>query len=608
MRRSYLLALALCGSLGVDRAGAEVWNPAADTIIAGGTVVTMGKVPVAEALAIKDGKIIGVGSAEEVLKLRGASTRVVDAKGKTILPGLQDSHIHPLSLGRDTLLQADLINVRSPKELSKSLSELKERVQPKSGQWLLGARWDASQIKPMFTRWDIDPVTHDNPVSLSRYRGLAVNTAAFAAMGIKDDDPATWPKWWTEDPADFTAEDTIYRAQRTIKVDGAGKKYNVPTGVFIGTQALKLVTAKPPRPGIEDDVESVRLGSRELLKVGITSVIDAGNGMGYNNRIYQIARDRGFLDVKIPASYEGIFFVQTPAEIRTHLNAIKFSNIGDSRLRLRGVKIYGDGGPSARGSWVTKAYEPSPEHQESDFGNPVVADYAQREAQYRAMIEYGWDLHTHSTGDAAMLETVRLYRKLMDEIRATRPDADLRWSVEHANMPLETPEVMETMANYRIIASVQPVMISELGNAWLPNLGEERVARSIPVASYMKRGVTVVSGSDYGVTPFDPWQGVYAMVTRKDKYNGKVYGADERVSLADALKTYTINGAYATYEENSRGSLDIGKAADLVVLELRGLEEFERNPELLRTAASRVVATLVDGVPRYQKPGAELFK
>jgi predicted amidohydrolase YtcJ len=207
-----------------------------------------------------------------------------------------------------------------------------------------------------------------------------------------------------------------------------------------------------------------------------------------------------------------------------------------------------------------------------------------------------------------MLETTRLYRKLIDEIRAKRPNADLRWSIEHANMPLETPEVIETMAKYRIVASVQPVMISELGNAWLPNIGEDRMARSIPVASYIKHGVTVVSGSDYGVTPFDPWWGVYAMVTRKDKNNGKVYGAAERVSIVDALKTYTINGAYATYEEQVKGSLDVGKVADLVVLDVRGLDEFERNPELLRTAASRVVATLVDGVPLYQKPGAELFK
>lgn len=608
MRRGYFLTLALASVFAAASVRADVWDPAADTILTGGTVVTMGKTASAAALAIKNGKIIGVGTAAEVLQLRGASTRVVDIQGKTVLPGLQDSHIHPVSLGRDTLLQADLINARNPKELVKSLTELKERIQPKAGQWLVGARWDASQIKPMFTRWDIDAVTADNPVSLSRYRGVAINTAAFALMGIRDDDPSTWPKWWTEDPADFTAEDTIYRAQRKIKVNGVTKTFNVPTGIFIGTQAGKLVTAKPARYTLEEDVESVRLGSMELLKVGITSVIDAGNGMGYNNRVYQLARDRGFLKVKVPASYEGIIFTHTPEEIRKHFDGIKFNNMGDNRLRFRGVKIYGDGGPSARGSWLTRPYESTHDHQEPDFGNPVVADYAQREAQYRAILEYGWDLHTHSTGDAAMLETTQLYRKLIDEIRAKRPDADLRWSVEHANMPLETPEVMETMAKYRIIASVQPVMISELGNAWLPNIGEERMARSIPVASYMKHGVTVVSGSDYGVTPFDPWWGVYAMVTRKDKNNGKVYGAAERVSVADALKTYTINGAYATYDEDVRGSIELGKAADLVVLDVRGLDEFERNPELLRTAAGRVLATVVDGVPVYQKPGAELFK
>jgi predicted amidohydrolase YtcJ len=308
----------------------------------------------------------------------------------------------------------------------------------------------------------------------------------------------------------------------------------------------------------------------------------------------------------VAASYEGIVFKQTPEELSTHFETLKVNNIGDAHLRLRGAKIYGDGGPSARGSWLTHAYEPI-EGAEPDFGAPVQPDYAKREAQYRVLVDLGWDLHTHSTGDAAMLETVRLYAKFLDEIKAKRPDADLRWSVEHANMPLDTPEVMEKMAKYHIVASVQPVMVSELGHAWQINLGKERMAHSVPVASYMKSGVLVVSGSDYGVTPFDPWLGVYAMVTRKDKNTGEIYGTAERVSLQDALKTYTINGAYASYDEKTRGSLDVGKVADLVVLDLASLDEFERNPELLRTASARIVATLVDGVARYQKPGAEIF-
>jgi predicted amidohydrolase YtcJ len=587
-------------------ATAAVWDPAADTIITDANIVTMGTVPTAQALAIKDGKIVGVGSVAEVAALRGPHTRMVSAKGKTILPGFQDSHIHPVSLGRDTQLQLDLINTRSTADLVKSLGALKQRLNPPAGQWLVGARWDASQFKPLFTRWDLDRVTPDNPVYLTRYRGLAINTAAFKLMGIKEDDPSTWPKWWTENPADFTSEDTLYRAPRKITVGGVTKTYNVPTGVFIGTQALKLVNVRPPKPSVEDDVESVRLGCTELLKAGITSLIDAGNGFGYNNRIYQLARDRGFLTVRVAASYEGIVFTQTPEELRTHFETLKVNNIGDAHLRLRGAKIYGDGGPSARGSWLTHAYEPI-EGAEPDFGAPVQPDYAKREAQYRVLVDLGWDLHTHSTGDAAMLETVRLYAKFLDEIKAKRPDADLRWSVEHANMPLDTPEVMEKMAKYHIVASVQPVMVSELGHAWQINLGKERMAHSVPVASYMKSGVLVVSGSDYGVTPFDPWLGVYAMVTRKDKNTGEIYGTAERVSLQDALKTYTINGAYASYDEKTRGSLDVGKVADLVVLDLASLDEFERNPELLRTASARIVATLVDGVARYQKPGAEIF-
>jgi predicted amidohydrolase YtcJ len=586
-------------------AQSQGWTPHADTIVSGGQIVTMNQqAPFAQALAIKDGKIIAVGDSAAVNAVRGPATVMVDAAGKTVIPGLQDSHIHFVSLGRGVRTQVDFLFARNAQDIVKSIADLKARMNAKPGDWLVGVRWDASRLPKMFTRWQLDAVSPENPVLLSRYRGVAVNTAAFKLMKIDDNDPATWPAWWLENPADFTTEDTILRERRKLTINGKTQTLNVPTGVFIGNEATKLVTVSPREEDFEGDVESVRLGVQELLKVGITSIVDPASNMGYNMRVYQAAYNRGYLDLKIASVYEGIFTKQSAEDMRKHFAQIEVNNLGDPYLRWRGVKIYGDGGPSARGSWLSKSYLHGHDEAE-EFGVPVLSDYAAREGQFRAALDYGWELHTHSTGDAAMLQTSRLYDKLINEIHAKEPDKDIRWSIIHANMPLENPQVMDIMARHNVSAVIQPVMVWHLGNAWEANLGPERMARSIPVASYLRRGVNVASGSDYGISPYDPWLGVYAMLTRQDQMTGKVYGAQEIVGVLDALRTYTINGAYLTYEDKTKGSLEVGKAADLAVLDLDDIMDLQKNPKLCFDMHDRVLMTLVDGKVRYRKGTAE---
>jgi predicted amidohydrolase YtcJ len=187
-------------------------------------------------------------------------------------------------------------------------------------------------------------------------------------------------------------------------------------------------------------------------------------------------------------------------------------------------------------------------------GIPVMADNAVREEQFRAALEHGWELHTHACGDVAMRQTVDLYIKLMQEIRKGRPDADLRWSVIHAYHPIEPKtHMLNEMAEHGIIASVNPVFNWQEGAAFVHNLGEARMARTTPFRSYVAAGVLMASGSDYQVTSHDPWIGIYALLTRKDQATGKVYGQDETVGIEDALRSYTINGAYLTYDDKIRG-------------------------------------------------------
>ena len=601
MRSPLLLALA---ALALPGATAVRAQPSADLILTNGAIVTVDSAfSVAEALAVKHGRIVAVGSAADVDAWRGATTRVMDLDGRTVIPGLQDSHIHFVGLGRDIQGEAELTFAMSAEDILDAVTELKERLRPAPGEWIIGNRWDQYKYPEMVTRWQLDSVAPEHPVRLDRvYRGVAVNTRALNLMGIYDDQPETWPDWWLEDPEDFTFEDRIFRAPRTIVIDGEARELEVPTGAFLGARGGSLVRTRTGGGGFEADVESVRGGVAEMLRLGVTTIIDPSSRNGYMMRVYQEAYNRGWLKLKVAAVYEGTF-TGAPAEaISEHLAALRINNLGDAYLRWRGTKFYSDGGAGTRSAWVSESFDRWREFEGAEnTGYPVVRDNEVREAQYRAALAHGWDLHTHAAGDVAMRQAVDLYMKLMDEIRAERPDADLRWSLIHTYLPIEpATRVVDDMARYGIIAASNPVFQWQEGAAFATNLGAERMARTQPFRSYVDAGVIVASGSDYGVTSHDPWIGLYALMTRRDQASGRVYGPEETLGLEDALRTYTINGAYLTYEDRLKGSIEPGKVADLVVLDTRDLWELERDPELLFGMGDRVLLTLVDGVVRHR--------
>lgn len=599
MRTPCRWIFALLAALAPAAAGAQ-WYPEPDLVLTGAEVRTVdAEDSLAEALAVKDGRIVAVGSAADVGALSGPNTRTVDLSGKTVIPGIQDSHIHFLSLGRDITTGVELSYAESADDIVAGVrSRIAEsRIPP--GDWVVGRRWDQFKYPQMVTRWQLDEAAPENPVALYRvYRGVAVNTEVFHRMGIEDGDSSTWPSWWLQNPGDFTFEDQILRESRELVVDGETVTREVPTGVFLGSRASRLVTERPPPDDFEDDVESVRLGVAELLSLGITSIVDPSSRMGHNMRVYQEAANRGHLRLRIAAVYEGTFNRHAPEAISTHLDGIKVNNLGDRFLRWRGVKVYGDGGVGTRSAWMSEPFHMWDELEgERNLGNPVVESYPEREAQYRAIRRHGWDLHTHSCGDQAMRQTVDLYMKLLDEMQeATGELPDLRWSVIHAYFPIEPrTRVLDDMARYGIVASTNPVFNWQQGFSFAANSGPERMARLQPFRSYMRGGVIMASGSDYGVTTHNPWMGFYALLTRKDQKSGVAHGEDETITVAEALRSYTWNGAFLTHDEQHRGSLEPGRLADLVVLDLPGLDALEEDPELLFSMRERIVATMVEG-------------
>ena len=591
---------------------AAQWYPEPDLVLTGAEVRTVdAEDSLAEALAIKDGRVVAVGTAAEIAALGGPNTRTVDLSGKTVIPGIQDSHIHFLSLGSDITSGVELSYATSAEDIAAAVGAriAENRIPP--GEVVEGRRWDQFKYPTMVTRWQLDEAAPDNPVALYRvYRGIAVNTEVFRRMGIEDGDSSTWPSWWLENPDDFTFEDQILRESREVVVDGAAVTREIPTGVFLGARASRLVRERPtpqavedglvtaPRDAFEDDVESVRLGVEEMLSLGVTSIVDPSSRMGHNMRVYQEAADRGHLRLRIAAVYEGTFNRHAPEAISSHLDGIKVNNLGDRFLRWRGVKVYGDGGVGTRSAWMSEPFHMWDEIEgERNLGNPVVESYPEREAQYRAIRSHGWDLHTHSCGDQAMRQTVDLYMKLLDEMQEESGELpDLRWSVIHAYFPIEPKtRVLDDMARYGIVASTNPVFNWQQGFSFAANSGPERMARLQPFRTYMRGGVIMASGSDYGVTTHNPWMGFYALLTRKDQKSGVVHGEDETVTIAEALRSYTWNGAFLTHDEEDRGSLEPGKLADLVVLDLSGLDVLEEDPELLFSMRERVVAAMVEG-------------
>ncbi len=588
-------------------AGCAADTAPADLILHNGHVVTVdADFSIARAIAVRDGRILAVGSDRAVLRHRAPETRVIDLDGRTVIPGLIDSHIHFLPLGRDVREQAELGLAMSADEILDAVTSLRDRLDPAPGDWLVGNRWDQYKYPEMVTRWQLDSVAPDHPVYLNRvYRGLAVSTAVFRLMGIEDERPRTWPDWWLEDPADFTFEDRIYRAPRELSIDGERRVVQVPTGVFLGARGSALVTTAPPTPTEAGEAAAdVRDGVQEMLRLGVTSIVDPSSRWSEVVPVYREARERGYLDIRVLDIYEGTYAAHAPERIAEHLATVTADRYDDPFLRWRGTKFYSDGGAGTRSAWVSESFDRWPEFEgEPNHGYPVVTDHAFREAQYRAAVDRGWQLHTHAAGDVAMRQAVDLYRALMTEVRDTTPDADLRWSLIHAYFPIEpATRVLEDMAELGIIAAANPVFQWQEGIAFATNVGDERMTRMQPFRSYVDAGVVLASGSDYPVTSHDPWMGIYALLTRRDQATDRVFGPDQTLGIADALRSYTINGAYLAHADDWLGSLEPGKAADLVVLDIPDVFVLERDPELAFQMRDRIVMTIVDGIVRYERP------
>ena len=289
-----------------------------------------------------------------------------------------------------------------------------------------------------------------------------------------------------------------------------------------------------------------------------------------------------------------------PGAIRNRVADLGFSNLGDDYFRVRGAKSSMDGGMGSRSAAVTAPYLAIPEDPLGAENRGALREpsYERNLAQYSALADFGWEIHTHAIGDRAINRVVDVYKELLTRLRESRPEDEQRWSIIHLYQPDEPANsVVAEMAKYGIIAAINPANLYFEGASFLRNVGEERMTRHTPYRSLRDGGVRMACGSDYPNNPPDPWVGIYQMVTRKMQNDDHVYGEDQTISLLDALACFTINGAFLSYDDDVRGSIEAGKYADLVILDSDLMSATE--DELL-SMADNVLLTLVGGSPVYR--------
>ncbi len=538
-------------------------NLAPDLILTDGRITTMDPdLPEAEAIAIKDSKILAVGSAAAIEELAGPGTELRRLGGRRVIPGINDTHNHLLSTGL-VLNQVSLYDARSITDIQEAVAAKVADSPP--GAWILGRGWDESLLreKRFPNRFDLDEVAPNNPVVLERvWNMLLANSAAMLAadVGLHTPDP----------PAD-----QLYAGR--IDRDARGE----PTGVF-RDRAKYLITSAIPDYTIADLEHGIKTACAEYNRLGITSIAEPGL-TPERIRAFQNVRRDGSLTVRSSLCLAGWGATMEPEQgiLEERFEHIGFfTGFGDELLRLDTIKFMPDGGVGDRTALMYEPYLNDPDN----FGQFVVSE----QEIFRNVCwthDRGWSIDAHTCGDRMQEIMVRAYVSAYD----ANPDPTVRHRVHHGYFPTDT--ALRLMQEYRIPALATIPFITNLGESWVASLGEERTARAMPLRTYLHAGVPLALGSDSPVTTYNPFTGVYAATTRKT-VSGRQLGPEECISREEAFRLYTATSAWVTFEDRIKGTLSPGKLADIAVLDR---DPFEIPDAELPEISS--VLTLLGGIP-----------
>lgn len=573
MRRStFSLLFALASASAALSAGCsqERVEPA-NLVLHNGRIVTLDRtIPEAQALAVRGDTIVAVGTNDYVRRHIGEGTEVIDLAGQLAIPGFTDSHVHFTGIG-EARQNLDLMETKSWDEIVALVAEAAKRSKP--GDWILGRGWHQEKwdsppspsIEGFPTNDSLSRVSPDNPVILTHASGHATfaNAKAMELAGITRA---------TKDPPGGE-----------ILRDGSGN----PIGVF-RERASNLVRAahekaRAGRTAAEIEAETreiIKLAGEECLSKGITSVHDAGTSFEMAD-LYRRMGEEEKLGVRL------YVMIREPNE-RLEPNLAKYRVVGaaNRHVTVRTIKVSIDGALGPRGAWLLEPYADMPSSSGLNTGSmEALAETA------RLALDNDYQLSVHSIGDRANRETLDVYEKAFEAY----PDKkDTRWRIEHAQHL--HPSDLPRFAELGVIPSMQGIHCTSDGPYVLARLGPERAGQgAYRWRDLIASGATIVNGTDAPVEDVCPLASFHASVTRRMK-NGGVFFGDQKMTREEALRSYTANAAWAAFEEDLRGTLAIGKLADITIL---SKDILTIPDEELPSAV--VVATIVGGEVRYRR-------
>lgn len=513
----------------------------ADLVLTNGNIITVDKQnTIVEAIAISGDTIIAVGSTKQLTELVGAETKVINLKGKTVIPGFIDSHAHLIGTGKAQIN----LNLRDAKNWDEVLYLVAKAAENKRrGEWIIGRgwhqeKWNPSPIEnvngyPLHHK--LSAATPDNPVMLSHASGHAIYANA-KAMEL----------------ANVTADTKDPRGGEIIRDEDGN-----PIGVFteeaeklIYIKYTQFVQNKSYAERVNDKKHAITLAMDECLSKGITSFHDAGATFE-DIRVIREMADSNQLKIRL---YE--MLLEDYKSLKDSIRVYQTVGYANNHLTVQSIKLYMDGALGSRGAWLLSPYSDDPEHSGLN-----VTPISELKNIAKLAAENDFQICTHAIGDKGNRIALDIY----EDVFSSHTERDnYRWRIEHAQHLSKND--IPRFAHLGVIASMQSIHCTSDAPFVEKRLGKGRAKIGAYVwQSLMKNNAIICNGTDSPVENITPLSNYYAAVTRKLK-NGETFYKDQKMDRLEALKSYTINGAYAAFEENIKGSLEVGKLADITIL------------------------------------------
>jgi len=533
----------------------------ADLVLINGKIICVDdKDSSAESIAVKQGRIIRVGGTTDIQDLVGPDTVILDLNGKVVLPGFIDSHTHPAIYGTSLVFEVDCSEASSIVNIIQKIMK-KVRQSPK-GSWIRAYGYDEHKLaeKRPPTRWDLDKATSENPVAIRRIctHIVVLNSLALKITGINRETPDPEGGVIDRDPA--TGE---------------------PTGL-LREKAAELAWKAIPDYTVEEIKQGLKLAFRDILSWGITTIHDAGVSPDLI-QAYQELRAEGKLPLRVNLVIKEEHFGQDLLSALTTLR-IK-SGFGDEWLKITGIKFIADGSIGGRTAALYEPYAGETENSGILAIEPMTLNDKVMKAH-----KNGLQVCIHAIGDRAIDMALNAIEIALKE----NPQLDHRHRIEHCGVC--TPRQLQRIKKVGAFVSASTSFLYELGDTFRAILGEEYMKWCYPHRSFIDYGIVVAGNSDLGAAhSANSFLGIYASATRKN-WKGKVCAGEQSISVKEAIRSYTIEGARLGFDEKTRGSIEEGKLADLVVL-----SEDPLSVPLEHLKDIKVDITIVNGEIRFRR-------